>query len=73
MKALLVMDMPENCYNCGLCYGHSVCVAKRDYRGRDFGKVPREVPETGKPDWCPLKPHPELNADGTMFVERREE
>lgn len=50
-KAILVIDMPERCDDCNLCYysdGRTpICYWKN--------KVIDEI----KPDWCPLKPAPE--------------
>ena len=51
-KAILVMDMPENCSECdlqqfGRCYS-----VKRSIVG-----TPQDLKR--KPDWCPLKPMPE--------------
>jgi len=48
-KAVLVMDMPKNCFACDLeSYGE--CKAM-------FGEVIENKLE--KPSWCPLKPMPE--------------
>lgn len=53
-KAILVIDMPKNCFDCPLCindeYGLSLkcCLRYKEYVDKD-----------GKPDWCPLKPAPE--------------
>ena len=48
-KAILVMDMPKNCFACDLeSYGE--CKAM-------FGEVIENKFE--KPSWCPLKPMPE--------------
>ena len=59
MKAVLVMDMPENCDICPFCNN---C----DYTCEVFQihneKYTYEVPsDCVKPDWCPLKPMPEKN------------
>lgn len=53
MKAVLVIDMPNNCEECKITYfqGHgesSIC-----YSG-DWSK---------RPSWCPLKPLPEGHGD----------
>ena len=47
-KAILVMDMPEECTKCNL-YDHEydVCVP-----------TDKDVRTFGKPDWCPLKTLP---------------
>lgn len=53
-KAILLIDMPENCFDCPLCindeYGLSLkcCLQYKSY-----------VDKEGKPNWCPLKPAPE--------------
>lgn len=57
-KAILVMDMPENCLECPLEYGvavnnkillnHNIC--------NGCGKP--NADSTKKPDWCPLRPMP---------------
>ena len=52
-KAVLVMDMPEACFECGFChfaFGEDRCQALES----------RKVKlEDGKPDWCPLRELPE--------------
>lgn len=56
MKAVLVMDMPEECEKCPFCdFGDYTCGAFR-MNGK---KYTYEVPENGIADWCPLKPMPE--------------
>ncbi len=47
-KAILVIDMPENCYECCLNNYH-FCDVTAD--GIDIEH---------RPNWCPLKPAPEL-------------
>lgn len=55
-KALLVMDMPENCEECPFCgFGDYTCRAF-EILGKNYTHV---VPEDGVADWCPLKPIPE--------------
>ena len=48
-KAILIMDMPEECAKCEL-YDHEydVCIP-----------TGKNVRTFGKPNWCPLKPMPE--------------
>lgn len=48
-KSILVIDTPENCYNCDLKYGY-FC-----------GKTKRWIDEDcfPKPDWCPFRDLPE--------------
>lgn len=58
-KAILVIDMPENCLECPLEFGvavnnkvllnHNIC--------NGCGKP--NADSTKKPDWCPLRPLPE--------------
>lgn len=53
-KAILVIDMPENCGDCPLCVGdeydlvHECCLKYKGYVG-----------SKDKPKWCPLKEIPE--------------
>ena len=53
-KSILVIDTPENCFDCPLCindeYGLSLkcCLKYKEY-----------VDKKGKPNWCPLKQLPE--------------
>ena len=55
MKAVLVIDMPNNCEGCSfetesLNCGKPMCCTARRKRIED---------ESAKPSWCPLKPLPE--------------
>lgn len=55
-KALLVMDMPDNCEECPLCdFGDYTCGVFA-ILGKNYTY---EVPNDGVADWCPLKPMPE--------------
>lgn len=50
-KAILVIDMPEDCVECNFCVelsAHDRCVA-----------VGKSIFTIKKPDWCPLQPLPE--------------
>jgi hypothetical protein len=50
-KAILVIDMPDDCFECDFCVErstHDRCVAA--------GKT---ILTLEKPDWCPLMPAPE--------------
>lgn len=55
-KAILVMDMPEDCEDCPLfeekVYNPHNCKAKRK-------NVDKYTYYKNKPDWCPLRPMPE--------------
>lgn len=46
-KAVLVMEMPENCFKCKLQDWATCRVTKKCHTGNN------------RPDWCPLKPLPE--------------
>ena len=55
MKAILAMDMPENCDYCSLEYDIQGYWKANICRG-----CGRQNPErTEKPEWCPLKAMPE--------------
>lgn len=50
-KAILVIDMPDDCFECNFCVEMAAqdrCVA-----------VGERIFTIKKPDWCPLKPVPE--------------
>ena len=47
MKAILVIDMPENCFKCKLQDWANCRIVKGCHTGDT------------RPDWCPLKPMPE--------------
>ena len=47
MKAILVIDMPENCLKCKLQDWANCRIVKGCHTGDT------------RPDWCPLKPMPE--------------
>ena len=50
-KAVLVMDMPENCEDCPamrIVNGYYICQAKRNLNRSEK-----------RPDWCPLRELPE--------------
>ena len=61
-KAVLVMDMPEDCKQCVFCRGLNACKLKI-YLVRDkictVYTVDKQIMEGGKPDWCPLRELPE--------------
>ena len=49
MKAMLVIDMPNDCYDCP-CY----------YEDRDMCEAfnKKAKADSGRPSWCPIKPLP---------------
>lgn len=59
MKAILVMEMPENCLEC------SMEMDVEDTSGNKWqgnicrGNGKRNADKSKKPDWCPLVPMPE--------------
>lgn len=67
-KAVLVMDMPENCLECPLCYKADK-LSLGDFKYQILYRCrmePDDIEEVylediihKKPDWCPLKPMPE--------------
>ena len=56
-KALLVIDMPENCDKCKIrAINLAWCnVARKSTSHHQSGKP---IDERTRPDWCPLKPVP---------------
>ena len=51
MRAVLVFDMPKDCYECPcVCDEFNSCQACNDCK--------RERDQKGIPSWCPLKPLP---------------
>jgi hypothetical protein len=48
MKAVLVIDMPNRCWECPIHY-LNICEANQYKVGWENGR-------NGKPEWCPLKP-----------------
>lgn len=58
-KAVLVMDMPYDCFSCELFDGDDSCYASKKFFIGD-----NTVFKNGKPDWCPLREMPSrTNAD----------
>lgn len=65
-KSVLVIDTPENCLDCQLCYEldegvEAYCsISDDDKDANIMKKIDCEYGYCqGKPDWCPLKPLPE--------------
>ena len=69
MKAILAIDMPENCWECPCYDGYWQCGAT----GNSF-EIQDEI-HNRRPDWCPLKPIPnkrilpKSEVDGTNYGE----
>lgn len=54
-KAILVIDMPDICFQCPFCKSRDILLSY-DY----FCVInDEEVDKYRKPDWCPLKPLPD--------------
>lgn len=56
-KAVLLMDVPEKCFDCNLCVldmdGSISCYYNKKEICSNVGE------NNSRPDWCPLKPLPE--------------
>lgn len=57
MKAILIVDIPENCYDCPLDYD---CL--HGCMGDVRGEIETDEPQSydHRPSWCPLKPLPRI-------------
>ena len=57
-KGFIVIDMPNNCWECECCitknYAHSF--GGEEYCGVTRQKVVDYFNSKTKPDWCPIKP-----------------
>lgn len=73
-KAVLVMDMPEDCKQCVFCRGLNACKLKK-YLVRDkictVYTVDKQIMEGGKPYWCPLRELPEKKT-GNSYMNSKE-
>ena len=73
-KAVLVMDMPEDCKQCVFCRGLNACKLKK-YLVRDkictVYTVDKQIMEGGKPYWCPLRELPEKKI-GNSYMNSKE-
>lgn len=65
-KSVLVIDTPENCYDCQFCYEldegvEAYCPIMNDDEDKSLMKEIdcEDGYCQGKPNWCPLKPLPE--------------
>ena len=63
MKAVLVIDMPNECLYCHMYYYLDIC-HEAWCRASDQC-VTEYVRHGNKPDWCPLKPMPNIKNDDT--------
>ena len=72
MKAILVIDMPQNCLDCpcSFTFGsppQNICEAMNDT------SLTKENMNNTKPSWCPLRLLPEkkdLNAEEQIYLRR---
>ena len=62
MKAILVIDMPDNCCGCPCCSNkeYSECLAFM-FKDKKHHFNTYEYWNNMKPSWCPLRPLPEKN------------
>lgn len=59
-KAILVIDMPSGCIKCPLYdYVPSSCFLTNKFQNN--------ISDDFKPDWCPLKPIPDMKSDDGFF------
>lgn len=56
-KAILVIDMPKMCKECPICEFYEIIPSIEEYSCAVENTV---VDQYDKPNWCPLKPAPEL-------------
>lgn len=54
MKAVIIMDMPEKCFNCPCHFADE----PEYWCGVNFEKLELDC-DPYRPDWCPLRPLPE--------------
>ena len=52
MKAVLIIDMPKNCYECSLC-AEEVIYGKTEFVCKGYGSI---IDSLDGNDWCPLRP-----------------
>lgn len=65
-KSVLILDTPENCYDCQFCYEldegvEACCSVMNDDEDKSLMKEIdcEDGYCQGNPNWCPLKPLPE--------------
>ena len=65
MKAMLIIDMPNSCFECP-CKEDEMdyCHATTDRKGCPWNYIP---------EWCPLKPMPEKKNDQWIISENKED
>ena len=63
-KGILVVDIPENCYECYMSelYGDGVVFCGGCERNMDYT-------ESRRPDWCPIKSIPEKQINNNLYDE----
>lgn len=59
MKAILVMEMPENCLKCPMEMDVEDTSGNKWQGNICQGSGKRNADKSKKPDWCPLVPMPE--------------
>ena len=69
-KAVLVMDMPNNCMECVFCFEidegiEASCMISIEPNDEDLCRAIEDYCQC-KPDWCPLNPMPEKKPERTI-------
>lgn len=74
-KAVLIMDMPENCKGCDFkaynAINKPICIlCTTSYVGHFYERKEYRLIDTtsGKPDWCPLRELPERKKADTDLL-----
>mgnify|MGYP005812559961 CR=1 FL=1 len=65
-KGIIVVDIPSTCRDCPVevSGGGGVYWCPFGYKG-----YTNHIRETGKPDWCPIRPMPEKIKDGDAHAQ----
>lgn len=67
-KSILVIDMPENCNECGL-HALTECDYDKEFYCVPNGKMVDEFASSRtKPDWCPLMELPQKTAEENRWL-----
>lgn len=70
MKAILVVDMPMNCYECSLC-AEEVIYGKTEFVCKGYGSI---IESLDGNDWCPLRPLPsQMEYNDNLWTSKAEE
>lgn len=64
-KAVLVIDMPESCWECDI----NQCDTDSRWCGKEFKDIKENFENKTKPDWCPLKALPDKESGADIYDE----